>query len=538
MELNTVQADQIAGPSVLKTPLFGIEGGDGTSRLSLPALLAHLVAGNGAARLPAVGVEDRPFWWRFLTRTGAHALHQAILDIPRARSIAEEELTALLQEQLDRSAPATAWLLHHSDLGQPAFLQASGMSHDLEPQGLAELSPLVGSKEHDRKTSRLRRLDPEAAVYALVSLQLGAPWGGPGHFPGPFASGGYCGSPFMGALLPGDLQETFRHDLSVLLNRWASIQQESGLRGQTWAVWALPWDGEKDSAVPARSLSPAFVPVARRVRLLPPGQGGYTRLLFQPSKGPRIDDHTGGGFLGDPFTPFVPDGERWKVHRVTRQGYNSREVVRLLFGAGEPAIRSASVEALTRLPSSVPDVAVVFESYAVTQGGTEGYHRRVVPLPAGARRLLETPKPVREVFQAMEDMTRKARGILWAAAGLYLTGALNAEERAAKPEEAALKRSAVRFDAAVEAIRVERLLAFAQRNDLEWQVEWGKELHGLAIKALQQAMREIPARATERLMREVQALHYLNMRLPQVLKTNEQTTVSSADLPETEMVER
>jgi CRISPR system Cascade subunit CasA len=508
------------GPSLLESPLFTIQTDPSLLRLTLVELLTGLLVGSGYQAFPALAAEHRPAWWRFLVRTAGHALKACDFDeVGNAAAVAEEELRERIHDALTEGLPPGAWGLHDRDRAAPAFFQPPGIDAAVSPQDLSELSPLIGSKEHDFKTGRVRDLEPESAVYSLVALQLGAAWGGPGHYPAPFASGGYCGSPFMGARLPGDLQATFRHDVGVLLRDWDKIRRVHGLRGSLWAVWTEPWDGSKESALHSTRLSPAFIPVARRVRLLPAKDGRYSRMLFQPSKAARIEDHTGGGFLGDPFTPYVEDGTAWKAHRVTAAGYHAREVIMLLFGAGRhKALPSPSVAALAKLPASTPGVEVVFEAYAVTQGGTEGFHRRIVPLPRTTRRLVDEPDRVREIFGYMEEQAKKARGILWAATKMYLTGDFGeGDGGATQPDKAAVQRPPARFDQKVESVLLQQLLVFAEREDLEWQVDWNRELHRMAVDAFKECLPELPARATERLEREVRSAAYLNGRLWSIL---------------------
>jgi hypothetical protein len=267
---------------------------------------------------------------------------QVVVEVKR------EELEGAIRDGLrsaadDPDGSRGVWALHQPDPTQPGFLQPP------TPEGrppeeakysantLSLLTSAIGSKNHERKVDVARALDGEQAAYALIEFQLGAVFGGRGNYGSQImgsASGAGSGSPFMGARLGIGENESFRHDVGVLLRSWSDIRDEYGLRGDVWALWTKSWDGE--SSLPSERLEPAFIPLARLVRLGPPTEGGeFTTVWFRATTRARVQDRSGGGNLGDPFTPRVPDlrnPEQLKVRGALEGGYGYAEVVNLLFG--------------------------------------------------------------------------------------------------------------------------------------------------------------------------------------------------------------
>ncbi|HEV2733936.1 MAG TPA: hypothetical protein VGV85_03820 [Longimicrobiaceae bacterium] len=431
-----------------------------------------------------------------------------------------------IEGALRARAPEGAWHLYQPDPTRPGFLQpptpdgrAPGAANNYKENSLGLLTSTVGIKNHERKFDMGRALTAEATVYALVEYQLGAIFGGRGNYASQLmgsASGAGSGSPFQGARIAGSNRETFRHDVGVLLSRWDEVARELG--GPVWALWAESWDGA--SQLGSERLDPAFIPFARAVRLGAPKDRVFSTVWFRPSSVARVRDHKGGGVLGDPFTPFVPDPKTGslKVRGTLRKGYDYTEVVRLLFGTDEQGGQaSASVRALAdRGELERGDLAVVFEGTAYEQGKTGGYHRRVVLLPTtGGRDVLgwfDNPHPVRKAHTAMWGAVGATKRALRGACRILLTG----EPRPKDGDAARVEASAALLEQWVDAAYLGFLFEVAPRAEHDedgWLTPWTTWLEGRAHAAFRASLGALPTSTARRLEREVQAESYLSYKL-------------------------
>lgn len=504
--------------------------------MTLPELLTRLLTGPDVEDFPNLAAEQHGYWWRFMVRCAAKALHELGMSVEAA--VQRNTLAAEIAGALADAAPPGAWDLYQPDPSLPAFLQPP----DPEDRPLAEkwsanspslLTGALGAKMHERKPELVRELTPEQAVYALVEYQSGAIYGGRGNYPSQLmgsASGAGSGTPFMGASIGGSRVETFRHDVATLLGRWEAIR--SGPESNVWALWAESWDGK--SRIQSRRLDPAFIPVARRVRLGAPDEDGRFRTVwFRPSEGPRVEDLSGGGNLGDPFTPLVRDPKdesRLKVRGTLGWGYNYTEVVRLLFG--EDARPSPSVEALRDADDgSRADLYVVFEGVAYEQGKTGGFHRREVLLPPGIADLFTDPDPVRATHAQMLKRVKDAKSALRGAARIYMTGT----PRARDGDAARADLPAGEIEPRVDAVYLDHLFTFADRQaggDESWLWEWGGVLRDLARNAFRRTLPTLPGSLARRYERETAAWDYLGYKLAELA---EPKTVLAAEHPAQEV---
>jgi hypothetical protein len=379
-----------------------------------------------------LAAEQRGYWWRFMVRCAAKALHELDTSVEEVTSLDATDRAAAITRALRGATGEDAWKLHNPDHSKPAFLQVPSPTADPADGGYELRSPslltaIIGSKNHDRKVGQRRVLDPEAAVFALVEYQTGSIYSGRGNYESQLTgsrSGKSSGTPFMGVRIGADgWSATFRHDTSTLLDRWDAIRRDHGLRGDVWSLWVQPWDGEHP--LPAAELDPAFVPLARAVRLVEPSAGQYRALWFRVSKCSRVDDHTSGGNLGDIFTPLVPNPKTGapKVRGTLEQGYGYREVVRLLFGeASRPSASVASLEGTD--PVKADGIWVLFQGVAYDQGKTLGYHARSVALPDVAAQfdLLFEPETVRDMHEELLELVTGVQRAVTAALRILVHG--------------------------------------------------------------------------------------------------------------------
>ncbi len=516
--------------NVLTEPLFTIIVRDRAHSLSLAELLATLLAGDAEVdSFPNLAAEQRAHWERNLIRCAAKALHEAGFGTAQAQRWGVETLAAEIAHALQAEAPTSTWLLHQPDPRQPGFLQIPtpdgkppGKGNNYKSNSVSLLTSTIGGKNHERKADVVRELTPEQAAYALVEYQFSAIYAGRGNYETQLLgsrSGAGSGVPFMGARIAGSRAETFRHDVQVVLDRWRTTAGE--LQGSTWALWAEPWDGKRQLG--SEHLDPAFIPVARMVRLAAPEDGVFRTVWFRPTDTGRVRDHTDGGVLGDPLTPLVPDPRTGdlKVRGTLRKGYDYTEIVRLLFGTNEQGgTPSASVQALAdRGELGRGDLRVAFEGTAYEQGKTGGYHRREVLLPTtGGRDVIpwindrSDTNPARKAHTGMYSAARDAKSALRGAARILLAGSPRPREGDASKVEA----PAALLEQAVDAAYLEHLFTAAAALEAgrdDWLAEWLEWLSDQAKQAFHASLGMLPTSTGRHWEREINAESFLGYRL-------------------------
>ncbi|NUP99490.1 MAG: hypothetical protein HUU35_06515 [Armatimonadetes bacterium] len=506
-------------------------GPEGLTTLTLPGLLARLLSGPEIDAFPALAADQRGYWWRFLVRCAEKALTELGTTVAEAAAMTPDDLAEMLGEVLAGLVPKGGWCLYQPEAARPGFLQVpapGGRTDDYKPKSVAALTGLIGTANHERKAGALRSLPPEQVVYALVEYQTAANYGGSGNYQSQLMgsrSGAGSGTPFMGVWLGQSHQETFRHDVATL--QATGRGAEAALQGQVWALWTLPWSGNKGDELNSEELDPAFIPLARLVRLGPPRDGRFVELLFKSTDAGRVLDHTttpvgndlkGGGLLGDPFTPTVVEPMP-KIRGTLEKGYDYAEIVGLLYGGDKFRGPSPSVtHAVEGRQIERDDLAVVFEGVAYSQGKTLGFHRRVVPLPALGASFMDDPAPVRAVHGPLLELVSNAKKAVRDAAHIILSGT----DEAGRPKrrdsaKARADRAVEMLDQRVDAVYLRYLLeAAAEYRDGRQEgfetalVAWLQR----ESRAVFQAAREnLPCCTNQRLQRELLAERWLNWQL-------------------------
>jgi CRISPR system Cascade subunit CasA len=521
------------GPDILAEPLFSVADPIGeTERLDLPALLIRLLTGPEVERFPRIQAEQRGHWWRFLVRCAAKSLRMRGWSLDQLGQRSSGDLAAALRDTLREAAADPdgthgAWWLHQPDPCRAGFLQpptpggATPGAAQYAHKSMSLLTSAIGSKHHERKVDVAREMDAEQSVYALVEFQFGAVYGGPGKYGSQImgsALGAGSGSPFMGVRLGPGENETFRHDVTVLLESWDRVREDHALRGNVWALWTLPWNG--DSSLPSNRLDPAFIPLARLVRLDAPRAGTFHTVWFCASSKARVEDLTGGGNLGDPFTPRVPDAKNPEIRKVRgtlARGYGYAEVTNLLFGTDSkrPGTASPSVlAARTALLNGRADVRVLFEGTAFEQGKTLGFYSREVMLPpSSAAWLSQDPAlSIRQVSAELLTRVRDVKAALNGAARILASG----DPKPHDGDAGKINLPSSHFDALVDGVYLDALLNAAGRHvqgDDTWHGEWARLLAELALESFHETRGSVPTATARRYEREVRATAWLQRRL-------------------------
>lgn len=533
-----------AVPNVLHDRLITIEPDGIARRISLAELIARLLAGpEEVISFPNVTPVQRSYWYRFLVRCGAKALHSMGVSAWQAAAANAVELAAGIARALSEAAGGDVpWLLYQPDPKCPAFLQPPTLDgappeSSYVRNSMSLLTSAIGAKMHERKTDLDRILGAEETLYALIEYQTGVIFGGRGNYGSQLmgsASGMGSGSPFMGVRLGNGYRDTYMHDVSVLLGRWEHIRNRLHVTGDIWALWTVHWDGEH--SLSAKRLDPAFIPLARLIRLGKPATDGkLDTVWFKATSCARVDDHSDGGMLGDIFTPFVshpkhPGG--WKVRGVMKSGYDYQEIARLLFRL--EAMPSDSVAALADANNPAPaDARVVFEGTAFEQGKTGGFHYREVVLPATNvfAVLFGNPEPVQEAHAAMLSRARDAKSAIRGATRILLAGS-------PKPRDgdgAKIEAPARALEGEIDREYIATLLTAAERHaqgDTGYLTAWVERLTELTRSTFRREMQGIPTSGARRYEREIYATTWLDYRL-RVMRGEESAGQPLDDEPET-----
>lgn len=514
------------GQNLLVDPVFTVVLARDVTSLSLAGLIGKLLSGGDVSAFPHLMPEQRGHLWRFLVRCAAKALHELGAEGNETFSRSEETLVADIADALSNLAADGGWLLHQSDPSRPAFLQVAtpdgefpGKANGYRERQISLLTSTIGGKNHERKSGTVRELSPEQAVYALIEYQFAAVYGGRGNYESQLVgsrSGAGSGVPFMGARIANSNSLTFRHDVRVMLDRWTTIKHKLNVRGSVWALWCEPWDGV--TPIGSEHLDPAFIPLARMVRLAPTVHGVFRTVWFKPSDGGRVRDHTAGGNLGDPFTPLVPNPKTGtpKVRGTLRDGYGYTEVVRLLGGdATRGGTPSPSVQALADLDDGHrTDLHVIFEGIAFEQGKTGGFHSRTMLLPWSARNFLmpAAASQLRAAHAELLDRVRDAKSALRGAARILLAGS----PRPRQGDEGKSDVPIDLFDEAVDQVYLQHLFTAAQRSDQgdpEWVQHWVKWLCETMLEVHRKTAAMLPVSTGRRWQREIEAERYLHARM-------------------------
>lgn len=376
-------------------------------KASLPALLAAL-AGDDVRDYPALRPHQRHPWHAFLVQLAAIALHRAGHAAPFNEAL---EWDSALRALTPGDPEAAAWHLV-APADRPALLQAPVPGGDISgwksrSWAADELDMLVTSKNHDLKTARASRAEPEDWLFALLSLQTQEGVLGNGKYGISRMNKGYGSRSGVGVEGLGHVGERWRRDVAVLLNHRSAIVESHGLRESDGLalVWLAPWDGT--NTLSFGMLDPFYIEICRRVRLQLVGD--KFMAVSTTSTGRRIEAESLGGRTGDPWIPV--DQSEGTALSITADGFHYERTVELMFGSKyvAPIAQDWSGQAAQRL-------VWVGRGIARGQGKTGGYHERRVPVSPKLRGLLSQQRPLLAKIAGERIKTiAEVRKLLWLA---------------------------------------------------------------------------------------------------------------------------
>jgi len=341
------------------------------AKYTLPGVLAALVR-DEIESFPALRSHQRHAWHALLAQLGALALiHAGRDDLPE-----DEAVWAALLRGLTPDYPnGEPWSLV-APPDKPALLQPplpGGQPDDLKNlvRTPDALDMLVTAKNHDLKAEVMAEAEPDAWLFALVTLQTMEGFFGTGNYGISRMNGGFANRAAVSVVPAGGPGAHLRRDIRRLLQlrgdkRFAIYPPHGGLA----LVWLRPWDGTV--SLRPEELDPYYIEICRRVRLIE--QDGRIIARTAGSKVPRIVPIPG-GVTGDPWAPVVTDKEP-KVFTADAGGFGYRRMVRLMFSED---IEQAPLQRVTD-DDDREGLILLARALVRGQGKTEGYHERRVPV--------------------------------------------------------------------------------------------------------------------------------------------------------------
>ena len=366
---------------LLRTPCIRTRTSRGRSPLTLPGVLAALDAGH-VSGFPELRPHQEAPWHVFLVHIAA--LAQRATDT-RTPADAATWLTRLLALSRDHGAGDVGWSLRASSPSTPAILQPADpgalawkTDHTPDDQGL---DILVNAKYHDRKFDAARRARPEHWLYALVTTQACAAYGGSRLYHTARINGAYATRTFLGTAptYPDsgavDVNAWWRRDVNLLLSlRPRSAADPVANAGRPALLWLVPWPERDQLAL--NTLDPWFLDTPRRLRI--GGNPDGTLCVHRAgSAKPRIDAAHARGVCGDPWTA---------VHRTDPKAFilsgalDDQRLLDLLFGPDwvpPPAVWWDGLPPSRR-------IAIVAHGFATRDKKIRGFFQRTVAVPPPA----------------------------------------------------------------------------------------------------------------------------------------------------------
>lgn len=365
--------------NILTEPLIRITMADGTRPASLPEVYAALMADDVEA-FPALRPHQRHAWHAFLVQLGAMAMHRAGRTEPPQDAPTWAELIRGLTQKFPDDEP---WQLVVDDITKPAFMQPPASSPGVEKDYKSavatpdELDMLVTSKNHDLKASVGTMAGTDDWIFALITLQTTEGYGGARNYGISRMPSGYGNRSAFSITPSTELGKHVQRDMIALLrNRRTILDGYPLLEGGVGLVWIVPWDGARGEALLINQMEPFYIEVCRRVRLKE--FGDRLQAIRANSLSRRIADIK--GLTGDPWTPVgkaTNQRDTPPAFLGTRK-FGYERVVDGLFSPDWTA--PPLLESSTSDRTSSGTMQLVARGMVRGEGGTAGYHERVIPL--------------------------------------------------------------------------------------------------------------------------------------------------------------
>ena len=488
--------------NLIEDPLISIQTDiDFAESLSLPELYARLV-GDSVLSFPGLAAHQAPSWYLFLSQLAAVALHRRGLTEPPSQA---EKWMSLLAD-LTSGQTSSAWNLVGGDSRKPAFLQPPTQRIDDFKECARTpdaLDLLVKAKNHDRKQSQASAAPAHLWLYSLVNLQTTQGYSGRGQPGVARMNGGLSSRPLID-LRPGSrwgprvvrsIHMLLARRSQVLRRVGESVYQEQ--RGLA-LTWLRAWD--EDDMLSLAELDPYFIEVCRRIRLLRIDEGRIV-VVARPAVKPRTNAKAFFGNIGDPWVPVNVGKEPPAALTVGAGGFDYRLVQRILL-SGKDFKRPLALELLPGEHGR--DMEIHLATLVRGQGKTEGFHERVVPLPAAAAIELgldseesddddaDGKSSMAEFSETMLGRAGEVRKVLRKSVLLFLRGP---DPNFQKPDAISIL---TRFDRRVDEAFFDCLFEAPERGWDTGETYWQRFLRETAMKLAKEAWDSLSAPAVRR----------------------------------------
>ena len=489
--------------NLLTEPLLRVQTDTGPRSMSLPELMEALGADH-VQHLPGLQRHQEDPFHVFLCSLAAAVLaRRGDINPVQPASYWESGLRALAGDQGDE-----AWTLVVDDLARPAFMQPPLPKADWGKLRLSATTPdeldlLPTAKNHDLKRARASRPHIDEWIYSLVSLQTMSGFFGRGNPGISRMNSGFGNRPIVELIRDHRMGPRWRDALiRVLKHRNDVLSQAFGYQMNGLAlVWTQEWDGE--TSLPLNCLDPNYVEICRRVRLRE--KNGKLWAESVPSNANRIDAKHLSGVVGDPWLP-IDLGASPKALTITSQGLTADVLRRLIFAD------EIQLTPLQRPLDAWQGTVWLRISVLVRgQGTTDGYHERIVPIPASKQRMLFHSPTAGASLAAIAKTAIEYAGIMCSrvlrrSALVYLMGAPQKPQSERDTAQLWWQKLSARFDALWSDTYFPWLWSLPDKvDDLEAARDWSQRLLEVARQVLHEAEKALPQRTGRAYRAKVEA---------------------------------
>ena len=389
--------------NILTENLIRMDTANGASvPTSLPEVYTALMADIVTA-FPALRPHQRHAWHAFLVQLGAMAMHRAGLTQPPDDADEWRRIIRGLTADWPDDEP---WQMVVDDITKPAFMQPPATSNEREKDYKSavatpdELDMLVTAKNHDLKSAVTADANADDWLFTLVTLQTMEGYGGSRNYGISRMPSGYGNRPAFSitpSIRPG--AHVKRDVVGFLEHRPAILDEYPVSNDGLGLLWAEPWDGTKAEPLLITQLEPFYIEVCRRIRLQAPSEGLWA--IRAGSLDRRISDAK--GLTGDPWAP-VGKTTNQKGTPPAFLGPRKLSYERVVDGLFSADWEQPPLLRLTRYDRDAgATMQLVARGMVRGEGGTDGYHERVIPLRPKATQIFGRPGGPKE----LEDIARE-----------------------------------------------------------------------------------------------------------------------------------
>ena len=417
------------------------------------------------------------------------------------------------------------WQLVVNDITRPAFMQPPASSlQTAEEYGTKsikrggqsiripdedkicrspdKLDMLVTSKNHDLKAQVAEQALAGDWIFSLVALQTMEGYGGAGNYGISRMPSGYGNRPAFSltpSVRPGG---HVKHDLIALFKHRQSMLEEYPMTESGISLmWNIPWDGTEAESKQLTDMEPYYIEICRRVRLRRQfGKIVAERANSEP-RGRRIVDAK--GLTGDPWAPVSNNANPRGTPPafLGPRKFNYERLVDGLFSADWK--RPLLLDPATSGSGPGGDMQLVARGMVRGEGGTGGYHERVIPLSHRTLQIFGRPGGAKTLEDISRDRIKRissVEGILRRAVATFAAGG-NADDirdehwNRARPWGARLTES-------MDTSFFEDLQNEANANESDREtvrLQWLQELADRAESILGDALQSLPCPVISRL---------------------------------------